>query len=234
MTDISEIYLQLRKQIIDHEFEPGQKLNQRVLAEFFGTSSTPVIKVLHRLASEGLVDNIPNRGFMVHSSNVKELADLYELREALEVTAVADLAELDKAEIAKIADELQAIMKDAVLDNEEQYRKMDIAFHNHIINSCSNEMLKNINDAHQILNRTYLPGLLRGPSSSYAEHQRIVEALRKGEQEELKLAMREHISITKVAISKLIKRLQWIGLNPRNILVNDLTNKELAEDRPMD
>lgn len=230
MAEINDIYFQLRKQIIDHEFEPGQKLNQRVLAESFGISSTPVIKVLHRLTSEGLVDNITNRGFVVHSSNVKELEDLYELREALEVTAVADLAELSKAETARIADELQAIFKESDVADEIQYRKMDVAFHNHIINSCSNDMLKSINETHQILNRTYLPGLLRGPSATYAEHQRIIDALRRRDKDELMQAMREHISVTKQTISKLVKRLEWIGLNPRTILVNDLANREFDED----
>ncbi len=228
MSDIKNIYLEIRRQIIEHEVRPGQKLNQRVLAESFGTSSTPVIKALHRLSSEGLVDTITNRGFIVHSSNVKELEDLYELREALEVTAVADLTELSREEINRIADELQQILDQMDIYNMVQYRKMDVEFHNHIINSSSNEMLKSINETHQILNRTYLPGLLRDPSSTIDEHQKIIENLRKGDKEELMQTMRTHISVTKTTISKLVKRLQWVGLNPRNILVNELDGKNLS------
>lgn len=228
MSDIKNIYLEIRRQIIEHEVRPGQKLNQRVLAESFGTSSTPVIKALHRLSSEGLVDTIPNRGFIVHSSNVKELEDLYELREALEVTAVADLTELSREEINRIADELQQILDQMDINDMAQYRKMDVEFHNHIINSSSNEMLKSINETHQILNRTYLPGLLRNPSSTIDEHQKIIENLRKGDKEALMQTMRTHISVTKTTISKLVKRLQWVGLNPRNILVNELDGKNLT------
>lgn len=228
MNDLSHIYSQLKRQIIEHEFEAGQKLNQRVLAELFGTSSTPVIKALHRLSSEGLVDTIPNRGFVVHSTNVKELADLYELREALEVTAVADLGDLDEEQRNSLADELQNIIDSVSVEEETEYRKMDITFHNFIISSCNNEMLKSINESHQILNRTYLPGLLREPNITAKEHERIVAALRKGDQEELKQAMREHISVTKISISKLIKRLHWIGLNPREIMVTDLNSKAFS------
>ena len=228
MSDIKNIYLEIRRQIIEHELRPGQKLNQRVLAELFGTSSTPVIKALHRLSSEGLVDTIPNRGFIVHSSNVKELEDLYELREALEVTAVADLTELSKEEIDRIADELQKMLDRMDVNDPVQYRKMDVAFHNHIINSSSNEMLKSINETHQILNRTYLPGLLRDPSSTIEEHQKIIEYLREGDKEALMQTMRTHISVTKTTISKLVKRLQWVGLNPRSILVNELDGKNLS------
>ena len=230
MSDIQNIYLEIRRQIIEHEVKPGQKLNQRKLAEAFGTSSTPVIKALHRLSSEGLVDNIPNRGFIVHSSNVKELEDLYELREALEVTAVADLTELDPAEINRIADELQSLLDNMDLDDQVQYRKMDVAFHNLIISSSSNEMLKSINETHQILNRTYLPGLLRDPKTTITEHEKIVDALRTRDKETLMQAMRTHISVTKTSISKLVKRLQWVGLNPRNILVNDLEGKSLSDE----
>lgn len=230
MSDIKNIYLEIRRQIIEHEVKPGQKLNQRKLAEAFGTSSTPVIKALHRLSSEGLVDNIPNRGFIVHSSNVKELEDLYELREALEVTAVADLTELDPEEINRIADELQSLLDNMDLDDQVQYRKMDVAFHNLIINSSSNEMLKSINETHQILNRTYLPGLLRDPKTTITEHEKIIDALRTRDKETLMQTMRTHISVTKTSISKLVKRLQWVGLNPRNILVNDLEGKSLSDE----
>lgn len=230
MSDIQNIYLEIRRQIIEHEVKPGQKLNQRKLAEAFGTSSTPVIKALHRLSSEGLVDNIPNRGFIVHSSNVKELEDLYELREALEVTAVADLTELDPEEINRIADELQSLLDNMDLDDQVQYRKMDVAFHNLIISSSSNEMLKSINETHQILNRTYLPGLLRDPKTTITEHEKIIDALRARDKETLMQAMRTHISVTKTSISKLVKRLQWVGLNPRNILVNDLEGKSLSDE----
>lgn len=230
MSDIQNIYLEIRRQIIEHEVKPGQKLNQRKLAEAFGTSSTPVIKALHRLSSEGLVDNIPNRGFIVHSSNVKELEDLYELREALEVTAVADLTELDPEEINRIADELQSLLDNMDLDDQVQYRKMDVAFHNLIISSSSNEMLKSINETHQILNRTYLPGLLRDPKTTITEHEKIIDALRTRDKETLMQAMRTHISVTKTSISKLVKRLQWVGLNPRNILVNDLEGKSLSDE----
>ena len=230
MSDIQNIYLEIRRQIIEHEVKPGQKLNQRKLAEAFGTSSTPVIKALHRLSSEGLVDNIPNRGFIVHSSNVKELEDLYELREALEVTAVADLTELDPEEINRIADELQSLLDNMDLDDQVQYRKMDVAFHNLIISSSSNEMLKSINETHQILNRTYLPGLLRDPKTTITEHEKIIDALRTRDKETLMQAMRTHIFVTKTSISKLVKRLQWVGLNPRNILVNDLEGKSLSDE----
>jgi len=234
MYETIDIYLSLRNRIINHEFEPGQKLNQRMIAEQYGVSNTPVIKALHRLTSEGLVDNIVNRGFVVHSTNLKELVDLYELREALEVTAVADLATLSREETQQIAEEIDALMREGGTGNTEKYRQADIALHNTILNRCSNEMLRNINEAHQILNRTYLPGLLRDTKETWEEHRAIAEAIGNRDQEAAREAMRKHISITKQSIASLVGKLTALGLNPRNILVDDLVNKELNTEGILD
>ena len=150
--------------------------------------------------------------------------------QARPVAYAADLTELDPEEINRIADELQSLLDNMDLDDQVQYRKMDVAFHNLIINSSSNEMLKSINETHQILNRTYLPGLLRDPKTTITEHEKIIDALRTRDKETLMQTMRTHISVTKTSISKLVKRLQWVGLNPRNILVNDLEGKSLSDE----
>lgn len=226
MNETVDIYLSLRNRIINHEFEPGQKLNQRMLAEQYGVSNTPVIKALHRLTSEGLVDNIVNRGFVVHSTNLKELVDLYELREALEVTAVADVASLGREEARQIAGEIDALMHTGGTENIEKYRLADIALHNIILSRCRNDMLRTINEAHQILNRTYLPGLLRDTKETWEEHRAIAQAIGNRDPEAAREAMRKHISITKQSIASLVRKLTALGLNPRNILVDDLISRE--------
>lgn len=230
MNETIDIYLSLRNRIINQEFKPGEKLNQRKIAEQYGVSNTPVIKALHRLTSEGLVDNIVNRGFVVHSTNLKELVDLYELREALEVTAVADLATLSKEETKQIALEIDALMREGGTDNTDKYRQSDIALHNLVLTKCSNEMLRTINESHQILNRTYLPGLLRDTRETWEEHRAIAEAIGNRDQEAAREAMRKHISITKQSISSLVRKLTALGLNPKNILVDDLISKEFNSE----
>ncbi len=60
-----EVIDRLRDMIVQGELAPGTKLNERVLAEQLGISRTPLREAIKYLASEGLVELLPNRGAMV-------------------------------------------------------------------------------------------------------------------------------------------------------------------------
>lgn len=55
-----EVYRNLKKAIMLLELAPGQRLNDKELAEHFGISRTPVREALKRLEDEGLVESVPN------------------------------------------------------------------------------------------------------------------------------------------------------------------------------
>lgn len=71
---------QIREEILRGDWRPGAKLQPVAMAEGLGTSSTVVREALARLAGDGLVTTKPNRGFFVRELNLRELADLTELR----------------------------------------------------------------------------------------------------------------------------------------------------------
>ncbi len=94
----------LRELILRGEFGPGARLGEVELAERLGVSRTPVREALGRLAAEGLVELVPNRGARVASWSARELAGVFDLRAVLEPrltgfaarhAAAADLDELD-------------------------------------------------------------------------------------------------------------------------------------------
>ena len=81
----------VRELILRGDFPPGTRLGEVELAERLGVSRTPVREALGRLAAEGLVEIVPNRGARVTSWTVAELEDVFDLRTALEprLTALA-------------------------------------------------------------------------------------------------------------------------------------------------
>ncbi|WP_404288039.1 GntR family transcriptional regulator [Glutamicibacter arilaitensis] len=70
----------IRSAILEGDWSPGQRLQPPVLASRFDTSTTVIRESLTRLAGEGLVQIKPNRGFFVPELNLRELADITELR----------------------------------------------------------------------------------------------------------------------------------------------------------
>lgn len=77
----------IRNTILDGFFSPGDRLQPTTLAEQFETSTTVIRESLTRLAGENLVVIRPNRGFFVPDLDLRELADITELRCSTEALA---------------------------------------------------------------------------------------------------------------------------------------------------
>ena len=77
-------YAQLRADIIDWRLPPGSVLAEVELSERLGVSRTPVREALGRLLADGLVVAQGGRGLVVTTVSVDDIAQLFELRQALE------------------------------------------------------------------------------------------------------------------------------------------------------
>jgi DNA-binding GntR family transcriptional regulator len=74
----------LRAAILQGELEPGQRLHANDLAERWDVSATPLREAVQRLASDGLVEMLPQRGARVVAVSVDDAVQIYELRLLLE------------------------------------------------------------------------------------------------------------------------------------------------------
>jgi DNA-binding GntR family transcriptional regulator len=70
--------------IMDHSLPPGTRLIETKLCEVLGLGRTRVRQVLQRLAGEGLVTLLPNKGALVTQPTVQEALDVFEARRLLE------------------------------------------------------------------------------------------------------------------------------------------------------
>jgi prepilin-type N-terminal cleavage/methylation domain-containing protein len=86
-------YDELRRMLVLGRLQPGMQLVNRKLADEIGMSMTPVREAVTRLASEGFVDHVPGAGSFVRRMSRQELAQLYDVRQALEPLAAAEAAE---------------------------------------------------------------------------------------------------------------------------------------------
>jgi len=70
--------------IIRGEMAPGESLTESEVANRLNMSRTPVREALHRLEQDGLVEIKPRVGAFVRSITMKDLQEIFEVREAAE------------------------------------------------------------------------------------------------------------------------------------------------------
>jgi DNA-binding GntR family transcriptional regulator len=84
----NKIHSELRHSIIRGYLKPGERLDIMKLAEHYGSSITPIRDVLRMLSQEELVTIKPHSGYFVRQITVRQLYDLFEVREILETAAI--------------------------------------------------------------------------------------------------------------------------------------------------
>lgn len=78
---------QLRDYVVEGNLAPGARVPERLLCERFGISRTPLREALKVLASEGLIDLLPNRGARVRQLGPDEMVALFDVMGGLEALA---------------------------------------------------------------------------------------------------------------------------------------------------
>jgi DNA-binding GntR family transcriptional regulator len=86
---VDQAYIAIRDRIDDGRLARGSRLHQEDLAAELGVSRTPVREALRRLAAEGRVEMLTNRGARVADIDLASMPEPYEARLVLEPGAAA-------------------------------------------------------------------------------------------------------------------------------------------------
>jgi DNA-binding GntR family transcriptional regulator len=81
-------YKKIKEAILKHEIVPGERLSHDELVLRLKISQTPTREALSRLAQEGYVTRITNRGYRVSEMTAEEVVELFELRQVLEAYCI--------------------------------------------------------------------------------------------------------------------------------------------------
>ncbi len=82
-------YTAIRGMAVGFQLRPNERINEVQLARELSLSRSPVREALNRLATEGFLSFVPNRGFFFHSPDIAELVQIYETRAVVEKGAYA-------------------------------------------------------------------------------------------------------------------------------------------------
>src|SRR5512146_694304 len=200
---------QLRDLIVRGELAPGSRLNERVLTARLGVSRTPLREAIKLLATEGLVDLLPNRGAVVAPIDPARIAETLAVMGALESLAgelaCVEASDEGIAEIRALHYEMLAMHARRDLDGYFRYNQ---AIHIKIVEASGNAVLA---QTYRQLNANvrrvrYMANL--SPErwdAAVQEHEAILAALSARDAARLKRLLRDHLS------AKLATVLEAIG-----------------------
>jgi DNA-binding GntR family transcriptional regulator len=202
----------LRDLIVRGELAPGTRLNERVLAARLGVSRTPLREAIKLLATEGLVELLPNRGAVVAPIEPARIAETLAVMGALESLAgelaCARANDESVAEIRALHYEMLALHARGDLDG---YFRHNQAIHLKIVEASGNAVLA---QTYRQLNANvrrvrYMANL--SPErwdAAVKEHEAILAALGARDAARLKRLLRDHLSAKLATVLEAIGRKQ--------------------------
>jgi DNA-binding GntR family transcriptional regulator len=194
-------YAAIKHQIVSLALPPGTTIREADLQEEFGIGRTPLREALHRLAQERLVEIFPRRTTVVAKLGLQDVRQIYELRSALESAAAGFAARrISTPSICQLQPIVESL--NASRDSQDSARFLDLnqTFHRTIAECSQNQFLAEAIDRALDLNRwlwnTYFSTHAVRRESLFG-HDPIVDAILVGDEAAARIAMDEHIRISK-------------------------------------
>lgn len=136
------VYDYIAEEILKGNLLPDEKINENKIVEELSISRTPVREALIQLSSEGILENVPRKGFVVKRLTEKEANELYVIIGILDGLAAKlacpALAESDYKNMEFYIDSMDLALK---AKNYEMYLKQQKIFHQIYIDKCGNTSL---------------------------------------------------------------------------------------------
>ena len=139
------VYNYIVDQINNGNLIAGKKVNESAISESLNVSRTPVREALIQLSSEGLLENVPRKGFVIKNLTTEEAKETYFIIGALDGLAAALAAPfLTEKHMNEMEFYIQSIDLAINTGNFSMYHKMQEAFHGVYLSVCPNKSLVNL------------------------------------------------------------------------------------------
>lgn len=136
----------LKQRIVNGTLVPGQRLVERDIAEQLHVSRVPVREALRTLESEGLVTAEPgSRSMIVRRLSLRDVNELFDVREALEVFAARQAAvRATDTEIVRLIRIVDKGVRAANSGNNRKAIESQEDFHDRVIALAHNDLLQEL------------------------------------------------------------------------------------------
>jgi len=220
-------YRVLKRAIIRGELTPNSKLILSEIAKSLGISNTPIREAVNKLASEGLVKIIPNKGIIVKEINIDDMREILEIRAFLDgLIAKLTTKKISDKEIRDMMEIVNKMEHCVKVDDRVTYNDLDIKFHDFLLSIAGNNMLKGIYNNLIVHSHSYRLRTLKIPDrmeKSLKEHLEIALKIKERNCDEANRVSQEHIESILRSIEEDEKR------NRNNLFLSSNVNLKKAK-----
>jgi DNA-binding GntR family transcriptional regulator len=194
-------YQKIKEKILNNILKPGTILNERELCDDLNISRTPIREALLKLANDGLIEILPNRGAFVSNITYEMITESYSIREVLEGLAARLFCICATDEEINDLQEKLFLLEESYRNNDiENFVKYDKEFHNIILIGSKNKKLKGImenikNQVERITNLTKKD--FKRAEITLDHHKKIFAEIQKHNPVEAENLMKIHINDSK-------------------------------------
>lgn len=189
----------LREMIYAGVLAPGTHISERRLCEQFDISRTPLREALKVLASEGLIELLPNRGAVVTRLSAADVEHMFQVMGALE----ALVGEIAATRIQPEALEAIQALHDAMVrcyhaGDRTSYFQLNQMIHSKIVEASGNTVLINMynNLSGRIRRARFMTTLANDRwDQAVDEHAQMIAALRAQDGEWLGRILKNHLKL---------------------------------------
>ncbi len=189
------VYSELKRQILNLELKPGERIYEPAMATALQVSRTPLREAIRRLISESLLEQQPTGGVMVPALDEKVISELYDVRAALEsLMAREACANASPADL----EELRGIVarNAAMVEFADEAMKYGVAFHAAIARIAGNSWAQRFHDqiASQVERYRYFTN--NAPErrdEALANHRLLLEAIASKDAEKAAKVAFDHV-----------------------------------------
>jgi len=221
----------LRAAILAGQFQSGERLHEVKLTALLKVSRTPVRAALQKLASEGLLDYTPNRGYTLRQFPIGEVINAYEVRAVLEglaarLSAERGLSETERATIGQALRDGDSLLQHGHLLDEHraEYSRINASIHETIHAAAGSRLLGDMVYLCQQVPvsspRNVVAFEERDVRRRHDDHHRIYEAIISRDPWRAEMLMRDHVGSVKASLVR--------SLQPQQLAVDALRQTESA------
>lgn len=185
----------IRQEILYGDLRPGDRLRLEDLAKRLGVSMTPVREAMQHLEADGLVIYEPHKGARVAGLSLDEIRVIYDMREALETLATRlAVSRLTDAELTHLEETDRRARAAYDRGDLVTVRECNFDFHMTLYRASRGRTLAKMVETLLVCSPfNFLWSEPRRARQSFAEHEAVLQALRRRDEGAAVEAMREHI-----------------------------------------